>query len=235
MKSLRIRRGILRQSLLTLMCMLIGFAVVTQLRTYENIANDVVKLSPEQRAELMISLIDRNAATEREINGLRQQNDEYRRTQSNGTSTLDQLAGDLNRYKLHTGAVQVQGAGVTITINYPLRAADVIALTNEVRNASAEAIAINGRRIIARTRIEEDDNAELYIDGEIQHAPYTIQAIGDKETLMGALNRVGGLIRIWNEIDGVDIMIEQTNVITMPRVSNLPEFRYAQPAPKDGQ
>ncbi len=88
-----------------------------------------------------------------------------------------------------------------ITIDYALRAADMLALINEIRNASAEAIAINNQRIIVRSSLDEQ-NGMLLVDGVPQAPPYVVTALGNSTTLMGALNRIGGLLRIWNEIEG---------------------------------
>lgn len=223
-------RAMLRQSLLTLMCIAIGFALITQLRTYDTITSDVGNLSPEERSVIIIGLIDRNGAAEREIAILQTQNEDYKRTQANGTSNLDQLVYDLTLLRAQTAAVQVRGPGVQITIDYALRAIDMIALINEVRNASAEAIAINNQRIVVRTSIDERDGF-LLIDGVAQAPPYVVTALGDSSTLMGALNRIGGLLRIWNEIEGVSVQIAPYDNLTLPRVATVPTFRYAQPIP----
>ena len=124
----------------------------------------------------------------------------------------------------------MSGPGVEIKVDYALRAADMLALINEIRNASAEAIAINNQRVIVRTSIDEQ-NGMLLIDGVPQAPPYVVTALGDNTTLMGALNRIGGLLRIWNEIEGVAVQIEPRDHLTLSRVSAMPTFRYAQPIP----
>ena len=57
----------------------------------------------------------------------------------------------------------------------------------ELRNAGVEAIEINDRvRVIAQTSFE-DDPAGVRVDGVVLKAPYVIDAIGDADTLSGAL------------------------------------------------
>ena len=223
-------RLLIRQFLFTTMCLLLGFALVTQLRTYDSIVGDVRNLSSEELSIVIIKMIDENARLETEISHIEQQNTFYARTQADGSSNLDQLVDDLNHLRVQTGAAQVQGPGVQITVNYALRAADVLALINEIRNASAEAIAINNQRITAHTSIKEV-NGMLLIDDLPQAPPYRIAALGDTNTLMGALNRLGGLLQIWNEIEGVSISIEPGDQLTAPRVTTPLTLRYAQPAP----
>lgn len=223
-------RYLVRQGMLTLMCLFIGFAIVTQLRTYERLTNDIENMSLEERSGLIIGLIDRKALAEREIDQLKAKNDDYRQAQNNGQSTMGQLVTDLGKWRALNGAVQVQGQGVKIIIDYPLRAADVLALINEIRNAGAEAIAINNHRIVARMPIEEKEGA-LLLNGNLEAPPYTITVLGDSTTLMGALNRIGGLLRIWNEIDGVSVTIEPSDTLIIPRLPERQPFRFAQPAP----
>jgi uncharacterized protein YlxW (UPF0749 family) len=224
------KRAAIRQGLLTLISMLVGFAFVTQIRTYDRITGDVRNLSSEELSILIINLIDENARIESEIAQINQQNAFYARTQSDGSSMLNQLVSDLNQLRGLTGAAQVQGPGVRIVVNYALRAADVMALLNEIRNAGAEAISINNQRITAHTSIEEI-NGMLLINDTPQAPPYEIAVLGDSNTLMGALNRIGGLIRIWDEIDGVSITIEPSELLTIPRDAAPLQFRFAQPAP----
>ena len=71
----------------------------------------------------------------------------------------------------------------------------------------------------------------LLVDGIPQAPPYQIAALGDSNTLMGALNRIGGLLKIWNEIDGVSVRIEASDNLILPRITTPAAFKYAQPAP----
>lgn len=222
-------RAIIRQATLTIVCAAIGFLLVVQFRTHDSITSDVRNLSPEELSGLISRLIEDNAKTQREITELIDQNATYQRTKDAGTSNLDRLVNDLSRLRAQTGAVQVRGAGVLITLDYALQAGDVMALINEIRNAGAEAIAINNQRIVARTVIEQRD-ATLYINGLAQSPPYQVAALGDSTTLMGALNRLGGLLRIWSDIYEVAVTIAPSDSLTVPRVPP-PSFRYAQPAP----
>lgn len=74
-----------------------------------------------------------------------------------------------------------------------IRAADLLMLVNELRLAGAEAISINGERIVANSDIFDVANF-IYINGQRTTTPYEIKVIGDRKYLQSALNIKGGYI-----------------------------------------
>ena len=66
-------------------------------------------------------------------------------------------------------------------------------LVNELRNAGAEAIAIEDVRVVPGTVIGGLPGA-LSVDDTALDDPMTIRAIGTPETLTGSLARAGGII-----------------------------------------
>jgi len=70
-------------------------------------------------------------------------------------------------------------------------------LVNELRDATAEAVAVNGMRVVARSAIvEREEDGRILVDGQPLNRPYRLQAIGDPDTLAPALERKGGLIAL---------------------------------------
>lgn len=94
---------------------------------------------------------------------------------------------------------------------------DIIILLNELKNAGAEAISVNGQRIIASTYIYCDGSVIL-IDGVKIGNPFTIKAIGDSETIYGALTRNKGYINILTD-DGIKIDVEKSNNILINKTN----------------
>ncbi len=66
-------------------------------------------------------------------------------------------------------------------------------LLNELRNAGAEAIAIEDTRVVAGTTVSGVPGS-LDVDGFLLRDPFTIRAIGKPDTLVGSLTRAGGLV-----------------------------------------
>ena len=94
------------------------------------------------------------------------------------------LSQELNQLQVVNGNVPVSGPGVQLQIGFKLQAFELQDLANVLRQLGAEAIAINGRRVTARTAFV-DSGGHVEVDEEAISAPFTVSAIGDP-TALGA-------------------------------------------------
>lgn len=69
---------------------------------------------------------------------------------------------------------------------------DLLSIVNELKNAGAEAIEINGQRVIDNTAITCEGNI-IMVNGERVGSPFTINAIGSPE-LLANINRPYGIL-----------------------------------------
>ena len=126
-------------------------------------------------------------------------------------------ADELKKYNLLLGLTDVSGEGITITAkdgtinkatdnisSYLVHDADLREIVNELANAGAEAISINDQRIVNTTSITCAGNI-ISINGEKVSSPFVIKAIGNEESLYGALSRPGGYIALMKEDLPVEI------------------------------
>ncbi len=104
---------------------------------------------------------------------------------------------EIEKYKELAGFSALEGEGVIIIVDDGIRElvdeenplnlivhdVDVRNLINELRNAGAEAISINGNRIIMGISEVVCNGPTIRINGIQQSRPYVIKAIGDKYTL----------------------------------------------------
>jgi uncharacterized protein YlxW (UPF0749 family) len=109
---------------------------------------------------------------------------------------------------------------------------------NELRNASAEAVAVNGVRVVARSAIVGANDGRIAIDRQALSPPFTLEAIGDPDTLVGALERKGGLIALL-EAGSNNLNIEVTRHpadnpeewLHLPAAGQPFEWTFARPVP----
>jgi uncharacterized protein YlxW (UPF0749 family) len=87
----------------------------------------------------------------------------------------------------------VSGPGVTISVSGPIPGPAVEDLINELHNAGAEAIAVEGIRLVPGS-VVSGRPGELAVDDEALEEPFEITVIGSKEALTGSLTRTGGII-----------------------------------------
>ena len=121
----------------------------------------------------------------------------YENNEQNEQQVSSEIQKELSENGIILGKTAVEGQGIKINLNdastadienafdYQLRLVhntDIIQVFNDLRNAGAEAISINGQRIV--------DSSEVYCSGPFLRvngvkiaAPFSIYAIGNKEVL----------------------------------------------------
>ena len=98
----------------------------------------------------------------------------------------------------------------------PLGAPDLEDVNNVLRNAGAEAIAIDDVRIVTGTVIGGTTGA-LSVDDTPLADPFTIRAIGVQESMTGSLTRAGGIVaQLAATSPDAALDIEPTDRMTLP-------------------
>ena len=110
-----------------------------------------------------------------------------------GVVSLGQVRDELGSIRAYAGLDAVVGPGVTVTVDGPIDGPAVEDLINELRNAGAEAIAIDGVRLVAGS-VVTGGPGEVAVEGDRLDDPFTVSAIGGSETLTGSLTRIGGIV-----------------------------------------
>ena len=170
----------------------LGMLVVVQLRSQTG-GSALQALSTQDLTTLVASLNSQNDRLRSEIGTLQNQLDELRANRATGATSVEQIASDLARIRAWAGLDPVSGRGVMITVGGKINAGAVDDLLNELHNAGAEAIAVEGVRLVARSTVSGPPGS-LDVDGYILGDPFRIRAIGRPETLVGSLTRAGGII-----------------------------------------
>jgi uncharacterized protein YlxW (UPF0749 family) len=210
---------------LTIISLLLGILVMAQFQTHGPGSKARVSASSADQSLILSNLVESNASLRAEIETLETQS---RRYQSAGSSGLLQaLVEELNRLKTINGLVQVSGPGLQVRISGPLSVLNAQDLINELHNAGAEAIALNGERLVLWSAIAADDEGWLTVDGTRIASPYTFQAIGDAETLETALMRSGGLVAVLeHSYEELQIQVRHHDKLVLPVHRHSPEFEY---------
>jgi uncharacterized protein YlxW (UPF0749 family) len=171
---------------------ILGLLIVVQLQGQTGGS----ELETKTAQELTGIVANQNMENDRlraEVGSLQTQLGELQADRANGATSVDQLQSELGRIRAWGGLDAIAGPGVTITVNGGIDGAAVDDLLNELRNAGAEAIAIEDIRVIARTSVSGVPGS-LDVDGFLLRDPFKIRAIGRPEVLVGSLTRVGGII-----------------------------------------
>lgn len=166
----------------------------------------------DQSAELQARILRRRELSVGLQDSLRQATDAERTT----SNRVDRLAAQ-------TGFGPVSGPGVVITVDdapngEAVRADDLALLTNGLWAAGAEAIAINGRRLTARSAIFNAGAAINISFTPPLSPPYVVSAIGDNKTLQADLLDTSTGLAFSNEVGALGFQVDMATEddLTLP-------------------
>jgi len=178
------------QVVLSIVCLLLAIVIMAELR------GNAAPQSSTGQAAYMSRLYDNNTTLREQASQLSDQLARYKTSATTDQVSLDAASKEVQSLQVASGATEVIGPGVTVTANGDLTAVQLQDLVNELRNASAEAIGVDGVRVVARSAIEAGKDGRLSVDRQSVSAPYRLEAIGEPDTLLRALERKGGLIAL---------------------------------------
>jgi uncharacterized protein YlxW (UPF0749 family) len=223
---------------IAVLCLLIGVMVAAQFRTQRLLARADVPSSVTDQATYISQLYESNTELRQQASQLGDELRQYQSSGSNGKSNLDSLVLDLQNIRMANGEVEATGPGVTVMAEGELTIFEMQDLVNELRNASAEAIAVNGVRVVTRSAIVTDEAGRIVIDRQPVVRPYRLEAIGEPDTLLHALQRKGGLIALLQARNSaLQIQVtkhdtdNRSDWLTLPKTALDFSWTYSRPAP----
>ena len=133
------------------------------------------------------------------------------------------------------GLTAVSGPGVAVTMNdsstrgggdmnaYLVHAEDLLAVVNELHAAGAEAVSINGQRMVGNSAITCAGSIVM-VNGVRVAAPFEIKAVGEPDVLQSALYFPGGVVdnlAPW----GIEISVQKQEVVEVPAYTQTALFK----------
>ncbi|HTI28883.1 MAG TPA: DUF881 domain-containing protein [Methylomirabilota bacterium] len=210
------------QATMFAVAVLIGMLGVGQLNSQAR-PIEISRLSATELSTLIETLTARNRELRSGLADIRDQLRQYELSGPQGESALQVSREDLRRITAFAGLAAVDGQGIVMNVNGNLDAIALNDLINELRNAGAEAIAVDDVRITARSVATEGPRA-IELDGVEVGERFTLRAIGSPDGLLGAMERPGGIISQLKLFIKATIQIRQAESVVLPasEVSLLP-------------
>jgi uncharacterized protein YlxW (UPF0749 family) len=194
---------------------ILGLLVVVQLRA-QAVGSGLGSMSSQ---DLTVFVANLNAGLDQrrqEISSLERDVTDLSQDRDRGVVSLDQAQAELARIRAYAGLDPVSGPGVTVTVGGPIDGEAVENLVNELRNAGAEAIAIDGIRVVVGSVVTGTPGA-LTVDGVSLDDPFVVSAIGASETLTGSLTRIGGIVaQVGATHPDVDLTVTPVERLELP-------------------
>ena len=214
--------------------LILGLMFVFQLRTEWNINAFLPARQINELAKMYVGQKMQLEKYEQENNYLLKQLKNYDRDQ------------EIVRLRMVTGSIPVSGRGIYIILSdsgkklanyedpifYIVHYYQLELLVNELWNAGAEAIMINGNRIIISSGFS-CAGTTILVDTKRIAPPFEIFAIGDPNSLKKVLTTPGGYVE--REIQAFDLKfsIESIDKMVIPAYKSSITFDYAEPVEEE--
>lgn len=216
------------------------------------VANQAVTQS--ERSALAVRynapLVDAASALQKEQNDLKTQLAELRtkldEIQKAG-ATQSGLAGDISRQietlQARSGLSAVTGEGVIVTLDDAHTAAnakeieksichntDITDIVNTGWRAGAEAIAVNGERMVGTSSVY-CVGSTIMVNGTLMSPPFNIAAIGPQNAMLGAFDDPTQLqdIKQRRDVQGLGFRVTRASALHVPAYSGALNVRFATP------
>jgi uncharacterized protein YlxW (UPF0749 family) len=151
------------------------------------------------------------------------------------------LKSEIERFRMFSGLTDVSGEGVLIIINDGKRALfesetpsdlivhdlDLRTIVDDLRIAGAEAISVNGTRIISGLTEIICNGPTIRINGVQQAQPYIIRAIGDRFKLEAKLKDPESYTHALSEL-GLEIEVNTRIQLSVERLVGRMSYKYAE-------
>jgi uncharacterized protein YlxW (UPF0749 family) len=219
------------QIVVAVLMAVLGAAAVTQVR----IAGRDDDYAGLRQADLIQALNGLQAAsrrTEQDVSELETTRDSLRDNNEKTAAALEQAREQLTALGVLAGTLAAHGPGVRITVTVPDSHLSVNLLLDgieELRDAGAEAMEINDAvRVVAQTSFESASDG-INVDGRVLKSPFTIDVIGDPESLTTALGFPGGFVDDI-ALDEGKVSIKRSQDVKVSVLRKVAEPQYAEPS-----
>ena len=228
---------------LGIMCFILTVAICIQLKTIENTTTTISQsLKENGLRDEVLRWKERYDNVYEELNQSLKELEEVRKQATQNDTKSSAKQEEIKNNNMLLGLSEVKGEGLQIVIadnntgtlknesealdlsSQVVHYDDLIEVINALNNAGAEAISINGQRIIQTTAITCEGNV-IKINGQQVSSPFTIKAIGSQGLLYGSLTMIGGYLYILDEA-GVIVETTQMDNLTVEKYSGVINYKY---------
>lgn len=219
-----------------------AFLVVLAFRGPES-ASPEARLPQRYRlADLIQRQQDATTALREEVEGLRTEVAAQRSAQADRSAVVDLREGRVSELAAIAGIGELRGPGLRVTLDdsamrqppeggnvndLVVHSQDVQAVVNAMWRAGAEAVSINGQRLVSTSAVLCVGNT-LLLNGTVHSPPYVVSAIGatrdrfDSDRLVKRLRQASAQF-------GVRVEIERVSELTVPAYQGATKMTYARP------
>lgn len=226
---------------IAVICVFVGVLIILQMKTVDSTGGSVDSDRARELAAQMAALESENETLTAQLDQVKGELESYETGLVGSDEAIQKKQEELNRQMMLAGFDDAGGPGLLITVDvdgadmekefdaaqYSKTAEHLLALINELNSAGAEAISINGERIIATTEIRQAGNY-ININRAKHGAPFEVKAIGNPDDLSAALKMRAGIVDIMNA-NRLKVTINKQDDVYIEAYKGTIDPKYAQP------
>ncbi|MFI1768779.1 DUF881 domain-containing protein [Streptomyces sp. NPDC020800] len=216
------------QFIVALLLFGLGFGLAVQVASNSDSDSALRGARQEDLVRILDELDSRTQRLEDEKQGLEKQRSELQSSSDQAAEARKQTAEKERQLGILAGTVAAQGPGITMTIEDTkgtVKADMLLDAIQELRAAGAEAVQVNGVRVVASTYFT-DSGKSVSVDGNKINAPYRFQIIGKPQDLEPALNIPGGVVQTL-EKEQATVTVERSSKIVVDALRQAKQPDYA--------
>lgn len=219
--------------LLGTMCFLLTIGIFIQVKTVSQSGTKVARtLSEKELRDNVLEMKEKYEKQYKILEGKEKELDTLISSVSVNDSSSSELSERLDELNSQIGLTALQGEGIIIRIEDAkeevegvsiertvIHDSDIKAIVNDLCIAGAEAISVNGQRIVSTTAITCIGNVIKVNDEKIGN-PFEIHAIGSKKLLEGSVLMNGRTLSEMKK-DGIIVKVEASDSVVVSRFDGI--------------
>lgn len=228
---------------LGIMCFILTVSIFVQVKTIKNTNNTISQsLKENELRDEVLRWKEKYDVTYAQLTQSGKDLEQIRKQATQNDKTSSAKQNEITQNNMLLGNYEVQGPGVEITLTdnntgiskdgmevidlsqLVVHYNDLLEVINALNNANAEAISVNGQRIVPTTAITCEGNV-IKINGQRVSSPFTIKAIGSPGLLYGSMSMIGGYL-YWMENEGVLVDIKQSDNVVVEKYNGVINYKY---------
>lgn len=228
---------------LGIMCFILTVSIFIQVKTIENTNSTISQsLKENELRDEVLKWKEKYDVTYEQLTQSGKDLEQIRKQATQNDKTSSAKQNEITRNNMLLGSYEVQGPGIEITLTdnntgiskdgmevidlskLVVHYNDLLEVINALNNAEAEAISVNGQRIVQTTAITCEGNV-IKINGQRVSSPFVIKAIGSPGLLYGSMSMIGGYL-YWMENEGVLVNIKQSDNVVIEKYNGVINYKY---------
>lgn len=221
------------QIYITIVFLFLGFLIAfqyesTSIRRFNSNFSFSTLDKQQELQEKIVNQKKENQELEKQIQEIEEEIRGFEQSLISNEDEANKIREQLDNTRMIAGLISVEGPGLSVTLNdskqakevegdvssYIVHEQDLRKVVNELFASGAEAISVNGERMIASSSIR-CVGPTILVNSIKKAPPFEILAIGDPDTLLAGLEMPGGVLetlRLWN----IQISTKKMDHIVIP-------------------